>query len=151
MLFFFVSGCVSEHGLPVRSNGSMIGIERDAQEVCDDLVRGIAPGSVQVIWNDNRHPHCPMLSEAYVVSMFKRRLSTLGFEVITSEKEAEYTMRIIMTPCEKSLLVLAGMYHEDKVITTREAYLSDSSKQWNNALSSYRYRTNTRIPLRSAP
>ena len=151
ILAFLAYGCAGEHGLPGQSGRNMADLEREAQEVCDDLVRGIAPGSVQMTWNDNRHPHSPMLSEVYVVSVFKRRLSTLGFEVVTSGQETDYMLRINMTPCEKSLLVLAGMYHEDKVITTREAYLSNSSKQWNNALSSYRYKTDTRIPLRSAP
>jgi hypothetical protein len=56
-----------------------------------------------------------------------------------------------MTPHEKSLLALASIKNHDMVIATREAYFTKGSEKWNRALSSYRYRSKTRISLGSNP
>lgn len=148
-------GCAAESKIPTDQiwpeDKYMTRLERDVEELCNNLVEGITPGSVYIIWHDNLHPHSPMLSEAYVVSMFKRRLTTLGFRISTQENGADYTVKMIMTPHTKSLLALASISQQDLVIATREAYFTKGPEKWNRALTSYRYRTNTKIPIRSKP
>ena len=104
-----------------------------------------------IIWQDNFHPHSPLLTEAYVVSMFEQRLIEQGYIITTQEQDAHYTLSLIMTPHERSLLALAGINNNDMVIATREAYFTKGSEKWHRALSSHRYRTKTRISPGSTP
>ena len=129
----------------------MTRLERDVEEFCNNLIEGITPSSIYITWYDNLHPNSPMLTEAYVVSMLKRRLSALGFTITTEENAADYKLQLVMTPHGRSLLTLAGISQYNMVIATHEAYFSKGNETWNRSLSSYRYRTKTRIPLRSNP
>jgi len=129
----------------------MVRLERDVQELCDSLVTNVTPNSVAVAWYDNLHPHSPMLSEAYVVSMFERSLIRRGFTVIQDDEVAYYKLKLIMTPSRKSLLALASLTHGDKVIATKEAHFINGSERWNKGLCSYRFRTKNRIPIGSRP
>lgn len=129
----------------------MARLERDVRALCDDLVQGIEPGSVFIAWQDNLHPHSPMLSEAYVVSMFERRLIGRGFTVSVDEGKAVYSLMLIMTPSRESLLVLASLRKKDAVVATKEAHFMNGPEKWNKELGSYRYRTGTKIPLGCRP
>ena len=150
-----IAGCSTQSTIPSDQiwpeDKYMIRLEREVDELCNNLIEGIVPGSIYITWEDNLHPHSPMLSEAYVVSMFKRRLTTLGYAITTQEDAVDYTLTLIMTPHKKTLLTLVSIKKNDMVIATREAYFTKGSEKWNRALFSYRYRTNTRIPLGSTP
>lgn len=129
----------------------MVRLERDVQMLCDDLVKNITPNSIAITWYDNLHPHSPMLSEAYVVSMFERSLIRRGFTVSLDEEDAYYKLMLAMTPSQKSLLTLASLTHGDKMVATKEAHFVNGSEKWNKALCSYRFRTKNRIPIGSRP
>ena len=155
MVSVLIAGCATQSNVSPDQiwpdDKYMIRLEREVDELCNNLIEGIVPGSIYITWKDNLHPYSPMLSEAYVVSMFKRRLTTRGYTITTQEESADYTLALIMTPYKKTLLTLASIKMDDTVIATREAYFTKGSEKWNRALFSYRYRTKTRIPLGSTP
>jgi hypothetical protein len=150
-----IAGCAAESTVPPDQiwpeDKYMTRLEREVDELCTNLIEGITPGSMYITWQDNLHPHSPLLAEAYVVSMFKRKLAARGYTITTQEQDAEFMLSLIMTPHEKSLLALASIKNHDMVIATREAYFTKGSEKWNRALSSYRYRSKTRISLGSNP
>ena len=129
----------------------MIRLERDVREFCGEVTQDIRPDSIHLAWYDNLHPHAPMLAEAYVASMFERSLIRRGFSVSTGDGDTAYRLTLIMTPSRKSLLTLATLAQGEQVIATREAHFINGSEKWSRALCSYRYRTTTVIPIRSAP
>lgn len=129
----------------------MARLDRQVDELCTSLVEGITPGRLYITWQDNLHPHRPLLSETYVVSMCKRKLIARGYTTTTREQDAEFMLSLIMTPQDKSLLVVARIQNNDRVLARSEAYLAKGSKKWNRVLSSERYRSKTRISLGSNP
>lgn len=130
---------------------SMTRLERDIQAFCGDLVKNITPASVSLSWTDNLHPHAPLLSEAYVVSMFERELIRKGFTVQDDDERARYRLMLIMTPSKKSLLILASLRHGDKVLSTKEHYFAKGREDWSRELGSYRFRTRNIIHVGSRP
>ena len=129
----------------------MARLDRQVDELCTSLVEGITPGCLYITWQDNLHPHRPLLSETYVVSMCKRKLTSRGYTITTGEQDAEFMLSLIMTPQDTSLLVLASIKNNDRVLAAREAYLTRGDEKWNRVLSSKRYQTKTRISLGSNP
>ena len=161
LLFLFLAmlcagGCTTRYNVPTSDQiwgeeRSMIRLERDVQAFCHDLVKNISPGSVYITWVDNLHPHAPMLSEAYVVSMFERSLIGRGFPVQTDKESAHYVLTLTLTPSEKSVLALAKMKRKDLLVATKEYNFINGSEKWNEALCSYRFRTKTVIKVGSKP
>jgi hypothetical protein len=153
--FFTMAGCTTkstiaqDHVWP--DNSSMTRLERDVQESCDSLVKNVSPGSVFISWVDNIHPNAPLLSEAYMVSMYERSLLRRGFSIKGDEELAKYKLNLTMTPSRKSTLVLATISKGDGVVATKESHFTNGSETWSKALGSYRLRTKTRIALGSAP
>ncbi len=150
-----MAGCTTQATVTPGSLWSddrhMTRLEQDVQESCDALVKGIDPGSVFISWVDNLHPNAPLLSEAYIVSMYERSLIRRGFSIISDEDGARYRLMLTMTPSRKTLLILASMRTGDTVVATRESLFTHGSENWNRTLGSYRYRTKTRITLGSRP
>jgi hypothetical protein len=154
-MFLLIGGCTTQSIVSSDQiwpeDKRMVRLERDVQGMCDELVKNITPNSVAVAWHDSLHPHSPMLSEAYIVSMFERSLIRRGFTVILDEEDAYYNLMLAMTPSKKSLLALASLKHGDKVVATKEAHFVNGSEKWSKTLCSYRFRTKNRIPIGSRP
>lgn len=152
---FIIAGCSARSNISSDQAWSedrdMTRLEKDVQEQCDDLVRGIKPGSVFITWYDNLHPNTPMLSEAYIVSMFERGFIRRGFPISTSEKDASYKLLLTMTPSRKSMLALASLWLGDRIVATKEAHFIHGPEKWSKALCSYRFRTKTTIHIGSTP
>lgn len=155
MMLLMTGACAAESGIPSDQiwpeDRYMIRLERDVREFCDQVMRDIRPDSISLVWYDNLHPHAPMLAEAYVASMFERSLIRKGFSVSTGDDDTAYRLTLVMTPSRKSLLTLATLAQGEQVIAAGEACFLNGSEKWNQALCSYRYRTTTVIPIRSAP
>lgn len=152
---FTMAGCASQS---TNAPGSILGdgtnmtrLEKNVQDSCETLVRDITPGRIAVSWTDNLHPNCPMLSEAYIASMYERSLVKRGFTLEEDDEIAKYTLRLTMTPSRKNTLIMASLSSRDVVLTTAQSYISNGSESWNRSLGAYRFRTKTRIALGSEP
>lgn len=150
-----LAGCAAESGIPRDQiwleDRSMIRLEREVRELCEVLTKDMRPASVHFSWHDDRHPHSPLLAEAYVASMFKRSLIQQGFTLSQGHEAAVYQLDLVMTPVRKSLLALASLRHGGRVIATAEAHFIHGPEQWSRALCSHRCRTTVTIPIRSGP
>jgi hypothetical protein len=152
---FFMAGCTTQSTVnPDRiwsDSGAMTKLERKVQDSCDGLVKGVRPGSVCLSWSDNLHPNAPMLVEGYIASMYEQSLMRRGFTIKDDDELARYRIKLIMTPSRKGTLVMASMTFGEEVIAAKESYLSNGWEPWNDAMSSYRYRTKTKIALGDKP
>jgi hypothetical protein len=153
--FFIMAGCTTQSTIPqdrtLPDNGRMTRLELDVQQSCDNLVKNINPGSVSISWVDNVHPNAPLLSEAYMVSMYERSLIRRGFTLKADEERAKYRLKLAMTPSRKSTLILASLSSGEGAVATTESLIANGSESFSRALGSYRYRTKTRIALGSRP
>ncbi len=154
-LIVLIAGCSMQANLPEEDlwpdDQNMTRLDKDVEQLCEQLVADVAPGSLYLSWYDNLHPSAPMLAEAYVVSMMKGHLNKRGFVVNMSEESAEYRLHMTMTPSRKSLLTMATLSMDDRIIATGEANFVNGSEQWGRALRSKRYRTTTVIPVEAHP
>jgi hypothetical protein len=117
----------------------MTRLERDVVEFCVGLMKDVRPDRVHLVWYDSVRPHSPMLSEAYVVSMFERSLIRMGFSVSASQEDAAYRLN------------LASLVHGNTVIATKEAHFINGPEKWSRVLCTYRYRAKSIIALRGEP
>ena len=155
MSLCILAGCAVRSDIPPDQiwpdDRYMTRLERDVVEFCVGLMKDVRPDRVHLVWYDNVRPHSPMLSEAYVVSMFERSLIRMGFSVSASQEDAAYRLNLAMTPSRSSLLALASLVHGNTVIATKEAHFINGPEKWSRVLCTHRYRAKSIIALRGEP